>query len=329
MKKIALISTFCDTKEKQDILLKNIKKLKSHNIDVLCINPNFIDLPYEILKLSDYTFYTKDNPLLGWPQRAFTFWKTVLTDKGWFKMTHFLNDYGWAALYQTKKLFEIALTFDYDIFYHFIYDTEIDDNIISEIKSNKTNVIYPRRDPNDPNTLWETTLHFIIFDRELTQKIVKEITLEEYLRTNGVAEGEVLKWKNKYNIQGGENPVKDEIYLYEDTDFFNYSDNEDYKMFFNKHASDVTIWKGEPPKDVIMDSKLRILIYNIKNSGEININVNDVIKTETIEKGKNRIFEFEINSSQVKTLQIDFMGVTQNFIEKYDKLKRNYISYND
>ena len=95
MKKIALISTFCDTKEKQNILLKNIKKLKSYNIDVLCINPNSIDLPYEILKLSDYTFYTKDNPLLGWPQRAFTFWKTVLTDKGWLKMTHFLNDYGW------------------------------------------------------------------------------------------------------------------------------------------------------------------------------------------------------------------------------------------
>jgi hypothetical protein len=138
MKKIALISTFCDTEEKQNILKENIIKIKSLGIDVMAISP--IEIPYDITKLCDFFFYTKENPLLGWPERAHTQWyRMPISENRITEIHRAFYDYGWAALYQTKKLSQLALTFDYDIFYHLIYDLEIDDIIKSELKSNEVN----------------------------------------------------------------------------------------------------------------------------------------------------------------------------------------------
>ena len=79
-KKIALISTFCDTPEKIKILSTNIKKIKSLGVDVMAISPSFISLPEEITSECDYFFYTKDNPLLGWPERMYTHWYEMPID---------------------------------------------------------------------------------------------------------------------------------------------------------------------------------------------------------------------------------------------------------
>ena len=51
MKKIALISTFCDTEEKQNVLKENIIKIKSFGIDVMAISP--IQIPHDIISLCD------------------------------------------------------------------------------------------------------------------------------------------------------------------------------------------------------------------------------------------------------------------------------------
>ena len=39
MKKIALISTFCDNQEKLDLLKKNVIKIKELGVDVMIISP--------------------------------------------------------------------------------------------------------------------------------------------------------------------------------------------------------------------------------------------------------------------------------------------------
>ena len=57
MKKIALISTFCDTEEKQKILEENIIKLKSFGVDVMAISP--IEIPQRIVNLCDFFFIPK------------------------------------------------------------------------------------------------------------------------------------------------------------------------------------------------------------------------------------------------------------------------------
>jgi hypothetical protein len=92
-----------------------------------------IYLPESITNLCDYYFQTKDNPLLEWPVRAYTHWyRKEHSPEKILYMHRGLADYGWAALYQVKKLSQFALTFDYDMFYHMIYDLEIDDVIKQE-----------------------------------------------------------------------------------------------------------------------------------------------------------------------------------------------------
>lgn len=317
MKKIILISTFCDTEEKQNILSENIDILKNQGLDVMCLSPNFIQLPHNIVEKSDFVFYTKENPLLSWPEKSWTFWRTINTDKGWVRMTNFVNDYGWAALYQTKKLSEIALTFEYNIFYHMIYDTELSENLIKEIRSDEVNIIHPRRDPNNPETLWETTLHFMVFDREMMENIVKEITLKEYLSDGSrAAEGEVLKWKKKFNIPTKGTPVKDKIFLYNNKDLFNYSNDDNYKFFVNKNEN----YSNQK-------SELKIIFYDIKIDGNIQLIINDVVRDFKLIKDKNKIIELDVHCNDIEKFIITFNGDNYNFTETYLNISRNYINF--
>ena len=59
MKKIALISTFCDNQEKLDLLITNIKKIKSLGIDVMIISP---------FKLNDEVldFFKRDSKVIAY-----------------------------------------------------------------------------------------------------------------------------------------------------------------------------------------------------------------------------------------------------------------------
>jgi len=71
MKKIALISSFCDTQDKLNVLKKNIETLKKNDLDVLLMSP--IHLPENIQSMCDYYFQTKDNPVYDWPTKAIFF----------------------------------------------------------------------------------------------------------------------------------------------------------------------------------------------------------------------------------------------------------------
>lgn len=331
-KKIALISTFCNTQEKIDILLKHIRKIKQLGIDVMAIGPNNLIMPNEVINECDYFFYTKDNPLLKWPERMYTHWYQM-PFQGNEKITTLqrgLADYGWAALYQTKKLSQIALSFDYDIFYHMIYDTEIDEAITQEIQDNNVNIVYPRKDPHHPETLWETTLHFMVFDRIMMEKIEKEITLDNYKETNGVAEGEVLKWKNKFNLKGSDHPVKDLIYYWNDFDFFDYKIHKDFKMFISKNDPH-KIWIGENPAyESEIPSNVRIVFHSYRNNTikekGINVIINDI--KFKINPNDWEIQEFPVNSKHIQKIAFEYEGEIIDFTEEYREIMLNQIYYN-
>jgi FkbM family methyltransferase len=324
-KKVALISTFCDTEEKLNILEENIVKIKNLGIDVIVISP--IVIPQHIVNLCDYFFYTKDNELLKWPVRMYTHWYEMPISEGRITtLQRGLADYGWAGLHQVKKLSQIALTFDYDIFYHLIYDLEIDEVVENEFKSKNINIVHPRKDPHHPETLWETTLHFMVFERDMMEKIEKEITLKEYLGTNGMAEGEVLKWKNKFNIPTSNHPVKDKIFYWGDYDFFNYSPFPEFKLFLSKNEP-ITIWLGENPVyGETLPEYLRMVFYGFSNMNEIQITVNGV--TNTYQPKEWEIIEFPISSQNINEIIFEYKDNTVNFTEKYNDIMMNQIYYN-
>jgi len=325
MKKIALISTFCDTQEKQDILYENILKIKELGIDVMALGPNFIQLPSHITEACDYFFYTKDNPLLEWPVRAYSHWyRHEHSPEKILYMHRGLADYGWAALYQTKKLSQLALTFDYDMFYHMIYDLEIDSVIEQEFLENN-NIVHPRRNPNNPEEIWETNLHFIALKRELMEKIEKDITLDEYLRTNGVAEGEVKKWVEKYNIPISNHFVKDKIFYWDDYDFYDYRIFPEFKIFISKNEYTHNWVNNETIQEPHTDN-LRIVFHGFEDTiGEVKIKINGIWYNPTPKP-----FEFEefpVSSQEINELIFEYNGKQVDYTKDFSYIMRNLVYY--
>jgi len=324
-KKVALISTYCDTEEKRTILLENIKKLKTFEVDVFVISP--IPLPEEIISECDYLYFTKENPILTWPVRLFTFWHEHYHSDNRVCVFHRgVGDYGWAALYHVKKMTQIMMSYDYDIYYHMIYDLEIDKTVEKAIKNFEGNTLYPRRDPHHPETLWETTLHFMSFDKDMMKKIEKEITLDSYLSTNGVAEGEVLKWKNKFKISSSEHPVKDKIYYWKDYDFFDYSPVKDFKLFLSKNE-EMTIWVGDnPPISEKLTSNLRVCFYGFEVIEPVFFTING--DKFMIEPKKYEYEEFEISSQKITSIIMRYKEKDYDLSEKFSEIMLNQIFYN-
>lgn len=328
MKKIVLVSTFCDNEEKQNVLRETILNVKKIGLDVMAISPNFIKINEDIVKLCDFFFYTKENPLLKWPIRQYTHWFEMPVSDGKVCCIHRgFADYGWAALYQTKKLSQIALTFDYDVFHHIIYDLDFDDEIEREFLSDEVNLIHARRNPNHPEEIWETTLHFMTFDRPMMELIEKEITLDNYLNGNGVAEGEVLKWRDKFNLKTSEKIVKDRIFYWENFDFFNYSPFDDFKMFISKNE-EVNIWLGynDNPYESTLTENLRIVFHGFETMGPIIIRLNGVDYVRNPSAWE--IIELPVSSQNVHELIFTYNQNTVNFTDKYNDIMMNQIYYN-
>ena len=306
MKKVALISTFCDTPKKLEVLERNIDNVRICGLDVIVISPFF--LPENIQKKCDYFFLMKDNPVLEWPTKAMLAWRELSLNDKLIKISRTYADYGWAGLFQVKKLSEIALSLDYDYFYHMIYDLKFDENVVEGLLSERKCDIYSsKRD----DTTWEVGLHFMIFNRENLQKFIPHITLQNYLDSN---KKDVFDWLNSiinvfpYNIV--RKPVEDEIYYYEGKDFFNSSPIEDLKFFVDKNDKEPTT--------------VKLLFYDIYEPKNILL---------TIGKNKyqydiigNSLFDLGFHKDNTPYVSIEYNGVNYEITKIIEKIKHNTLN---
>ena len=301
MKKVALISSFCDTQEKLNILNKNINIIKNLNIDVILISPIF--LPKSTTSLCDYYFQTKDNPVLDWPTKSMYNWKEISINDIKYKITGTCGDYGWAGLYQVKQLSEIALLFDYEQFFHMIYDLKIDENVLEGFNSEKICNVYPSKRDND---IWAVGLHFMIFNRNNLKRFISNIHLDSYLSLKGA---DAFVWlHNLQTIFPYKNepiPVEDEIYYYQGQDFFNHSPIDDLPFFIIKD-------------DETLES-IKLLFYPLKNKTDIKVIVDNKIIEEYITDYK--IIDLGFNKLLPTEVKIIFKGIEYNFTKIIDKIK--------
>ena len=301
--KVVLFSTFCDTKEKIEILEENIKTIKNLGIDVIGISP--ITLPESTIKLFDYFIFTKDNPVLDWPIRAMRSWRDIGDSDKMYRISRTYPDYGFAGLTQIKQLSEFAMNFNYDQFHHMIYDIKIDDNVIEGLKSEKNCSVYPSK-RND--IVWAVGLHYMIFDRENLKKFISKITLDNYLNVKDVG---AFQWLHQlrnsvpYTIES--TPVEDMIYFYENMDFFNYSPTEKIKFFIEKN-------------DETQDS-IKLLFYDIENEIPIKIRLGDTIMEETLQNY--RIIDLGFNSTNYQNVVIEIDHVEYDITQKIKEVKHN------
>jgi len=303
MKKVALISSFCDTEEKIEILEKNIKIIKNLGVDVILISPIF--LPSSSTSLCDYYFQSKDNPVLDWPTRSMFIWREMFIGQSKYKMTKTYGDYGWAGLYQVKQLSELALLHGYDQFFHMIYDLKIDENVIEGFKSNKTCSIFPS---TRNGQIWKAGLHFMIFDRKNLSRFISNIHLDSYLNLRGADAFDWLENLHRvfpYSFE--ETPVEDEIYYYEGHDFFNCSPIREQPFFVIK--DDETL------------ETIKLLFYSVEDEISVKITVDEKIIEEKITDLK--IIDLGFNKMTRKSVLILYKDIEYDITSIIDKIKHN------
>lgn len=305
MKKIVLISSFCDTDEKIDILKTNIEKIKALGMDVMLNSP--IPLPLKITSKCDYFFLTKENPVLKWPQKAVYVWTESHINNKRIVKNRCLPDYGWANIYQVKKLSEFALTYDYDRFYHIIYDLIIDDVVINAFISDKKCSFFHFHEHN-------VSLHLMIFDREHLIQFISQLTLDKYLELGGIAEqwlDRLLSLKPfEFNIEDAY--VDDKILFNGKGDLHNYSRNKNFKFFIIKDAINLT--------------NIKLFFYDIDES-YINIKIENDIRSYKISNGD--IIDLGFNENNILNTIIENNEYSQNITKDIKEIIHNTIKIDE
>ena len=301
-KRIVLISSYCDTKEKIDVLINTIKTVKSHNLDVMVNSP--LPLPSDVINMCDFYLQTKENPLLYWPQKSVMSWVRNTDKDKEIVIKRALIDYGWAALYQTKKLSEYALTYDYDRYYHIIYDTEIDDTVVSTFLSDKKCNFYPFHEH-------KVSLHLIALDRENLLKFSNLITFDSYLKFNCIVENwlydTLIKSDMDYKIELEK--IEDLILFHKDDNLFDYSDINGLVFFI--------------VKDVVNNNEVCLYFYNNKEKINVLINV-DGVETSYDILNKD-IINLGFKPYNIKNVLISYNGIVSDITEKIKNITQNVI----
>lgn len=301
-KRIVLISSYCDSEEKILVLKNNIKKIKSYGLDVMLNSP--ISLPSDVINLCDFYIQTKENPLLDWPKKSVMSWVKHYGINKEVKIKRSVIDYGWAALYQTKKLSEYALTFDYERYYHIIYDTIIDDTVKSTFFSEKKCSFFPFHEH-------KVSLHLIALDRENLSKLSNYITLESYLNFNHIVENWLynilINSDMEYIIESEK--MEDSILFHRDSKLFDYSDIEGLKFFINKNVSeneDVSLFFYENEENL----NIKLVVDNIETS-------HSVTNLDIINLG--------FKPNDVKNVLITYNGITSDITKKIKDITHNIL----
>jgi hypothetical protein len=299
MKKIALISSFCDNQEKLNLLKKNIIKIKTLGVDVMVISP--LKLDDETIDLCDFLIYTKENPILKWPEKSYYQWWDGTINGEHITMTTTYPDYGYAGLVQVKRMSDLALSMNYELFFPMIYDININEHVESVFLSHKKNSFFPSmRDGH----IWGIGLHLISLDREHLTRFKMLITKESYL-----VEGDfdAFAWLHRaVKLIPGvveTEPVEDLIYFLENKDFFDIQISKKFKCFIHKTGID----------------NIKLVFYDFGGVKQFKITSNDYSDEIEVREWNEIVLPF----FDCEKLVIVHEGETFDFTKEINKITHN------
>lgn len=302
-KKLFLISSFCDSEEKIKILYENLKIIKNMGHDSLLLSP--IGLPEKIIRLCDFYFQTKENPVSTIEEKTYIHWNQINDN---YRLERFFPDYGWAALYQNKKLSQIGITLDYDIYYHIIYDTKFNEGLIKQINSNVVNEYYSNLSTNgDVN---EFSLHFIPLNKELLISFEQFLNKSEYNKTHDLIHDYMLKWVNKERINKNNFIIEEHINFYNSINFFSIYDGPEVNIFFERLE--------------LNQQTNKILCYDIKTD-DIKIIINDNIVFNNF--SEKEPLDTNMFTSEINKIIVSINGIDYDCTDNYSKIGRTKIFY--
>lgn len=300
MKKIILISTYCDTEEKIKVLIENLKIIKKLSIDIMIFSP--INLPCKIYELCDYVIQSKENPVLDWPRKAYSFWWKGQHKDNNIELYTTIPDHGYANLVQFKRMSEYALNLNYDHFFLMIYDSLIDKDTIDILKKENKNKLYKS---GREDVIWDVGLHLMSLDTLNLKKFINFINEDYYLQD---LHGDAFSFMNRVNgdlqIEVDNKIIYDQIYLQGNRDVFDFSIIKDLKCFIHKNDKDKFI---------------KIIFHSFDNSKKIRIytqNFDEQFELEPWDEIHLPFVEFEF-------LYVEYNNEVFDFTDNIKKIKNN------
>jgi len=311
MKKLALISTFCDNEEKIQTLKNNLIKFEELDVDTLIITPHDL-LPNDVIGLATHCIITNENPIPPITNASMYSYKYLSTN---FEIRHTLlfPYYAWASLNQIKRLLSYGVELDYDIYYQLLYDLDMDNNIKGIIDSNITNFFFGNV---KKTTVFECGGIFGIFDKKIAKEYSDLIKYQQLIKHN-TAEDYIKSIQNHLQVPIHPYIVKDTIHNTPDRNIRSnpyYFNSKNINMFVdnshlnchhtiskNNNKAIIHFWDFGGKKQVkIDDTKYLLLneeliIIDVKDNGIITLEVDGEV--EKINIGGFPIREIKIDEN--------------------------------
>lgn len=130
MKQIIIITAYCDTEEKKDVLKNCILQFKGKPYDILLYSHYPVEP--ETQKLCNYSFYDFSNPILNVNDhnKGIVHWHRSSTLKRHLRSLR--EDYGFAVMQQWLRSFNFVENLNYDRFHFINYDVFLSDDILNK-----------------------------------------------------------------------------------------------------------------------------------------------------------------------------------------------------
>ena len=306
-KNIVLISTYCDTDEKINVLKENNQKIKENDMDVAFISA--IPLPLEVSDLADFSFFTNENPVLDWPQHSMYDWSKHFINDKIIEIWNTYPDYGWAGLTHVKRLGEMFSQYDYDYYNYIIYDTIIDDEVLKILKVGHPKIVFPSK---RNEYVWKVGLHLMSFNKENLKELISNINLSDYL---SYVDFDAFAYLHNHlvkplNIQIGSKEVEDSIFYYEEVDNKNHSHDKSIKYFISS-------------PDEVVDT-LKLYFYNIPIPFELKLTVNSIESIINVSNGT--LIDLGITKYDLQEVLLEYNGMIQNITEKIKSIKNSHLT---
>lgn len=259
-KNLVIILSHCDTKEKLKILENNIQLLKSNNFDILLTS--HIPLPENIQSQVEYLIYDKSNPILHWPKRGMTFWKTLSTGTENLKLINILPDYGWTAFNQFLTSSHLGLSLEYDYYSFINYDVIFTPQLIETMKLPHNFLCSKVYESKNQKGFRFPSFMFNMISKNNLKKLLPLISKQQYIRGNFKdAEHYLGHLFSVFDYKIYQEIIKDQV-EYGDKNPFNYNKDNDLFKIFYQSITDPKIYKTPPS----------ILFYDIQKEFELIIN---------------------------------------------------------
>lgn len=304
MTECILITTYCNTIEKIDVLLDLIDKLDNTNIDI-CIHANYPinDIPKKI----KYYINNEFNPILTWEndKKGLSMYQFMKIGDSNYKFLIMDSDYGYTPLLQFKEGCNFLINKNYDIIHIFNYDLDFKEDILNnhrELLKYNDGVFYEKYEN-------KYQIHNICFS------IKSQFAADLFSNIN----------KNDY----ANSPLFSEEYFY--SKIINY--NSKYKICLLKNNLNDLIKFNVTPFNIFtdffsgfMDDYLTFIFYDSTQYKNIKICINDKIYEFSYKY--NFLFKTNLNHSDLLYfIDNDLFSIEIDGI-KCDKKIITYIKYN-